>query len=324
MTTKYNIGVDLGGTNVKVAIVDYEGHIVYSNSVPTRAEMGYEYTISNIIAEIQTSLKETQIPKGDIGGIGFGLPGQVDYEKGFVHSLPNIPGWMNVPLGQIMEDKFGLPTKADNDVNVATLGEFAHGAGKGAKDVVCITVGTGIGAGIIANGQMIRGASMAAGELGHMILKDQGGDICGCGQTGCLETLASGPSIVKLAHDYVMGGKSCKFKELAINTPITSQIVGEAANMGDAVSKRIFEIIGYWIGIALANTVNLLNPEKIVIGGGVAQAGDILFNPIRETVQKRSLKVAADAVEIVPAQLGESAGVVGASILANSNLVGTK
>lgn len=315
MGKKYKIGVDLGGTNVKIAIVDTEGHIAYSNSEPTRAEMGYQYTISNMKQVIYSSFKETNISKDQIAGIGIGCPGQIDSDNGIVRLLPNIPGWVNVPLSQIMQDEFSLPTKLDNDVRVATLGEYNFGAGKGYKNIVCITVGTGIGSGIIVNGKLVRGASMSAGEIGHMILVDHGGEICGCGNTGCLESLASGPSIVKMAREYALGGKSSKFTELSANTSISPQIVAEAAKLGDEVAKTIYNITGYWIGIALSSVVNLINPEIIIIGGGVAQAGDILFDPIRETINKRALKIAANAVKIVPAELGESAGVVGASLL---------
>lgn len=312
---KHFIGVDIGGTNVKIAIVDTNGHIVYSNSVPTRAEMGYQYTINNIKSTITLSMKETGIPKENIGGIGVGLPGQIDSVNGIVRLLPNIPGWVDVPLAKILQDEFGLPTKLDNDVRVATLGEYKFGAGKGYKNLICITVGTGIGSGIMVNGQLVRGASLSAGEIGHMTLVDEGGEICGCGNTGCLEALASGPAIVKMAYEYIMGGKSCKFKEMSVNSSITSQIVAEAAEMGDAVAKTIFYRIGRWIGIAMANLVNILNPEVIIVGGGVAQAGDILLDPIREQIKRRALKISADTVKVVPAELGESAGVVGASLL---------
>lgn len=315
MNKKYRIGVDIGGTNVKIAIVDNKGHIAYSNSVPTGAEMGYQYTISNIKSVIYTSLKETDITKEQIGGIGMGLPGQIDSDNGIVRLLPNIHGWVNVPLAQIMEQEFGLKTKVDNDVRCATLGEYKYGAGKGYKNIICITVGTGIGSGIILNGQLIRGANMSAGEMGHMTLQDCHGPICGCGNTGCLEAYASGPSIVATAKKYTLGGKSSKFSELAANKPITSQIVAEAAKMGDNVARTIFRETGYWLGIALANVVNLLNPEVIIIGGGVAQAGDLLINPVKEVINKRALQVATENLKVLPAELGESAGVVGASLL---------
>ncbi|MFA6990060.1 MAG: ROK family protein [Candidatus Gastranaerophilaceae bacterium] len=315
MTKKFRIGVDIGGTNVKIALVDLKGHIVYSNSVPTRAEMGYAYTIENIKTTIKECLKETKNPIENIIGIGFGLPGQIDSKKGIVKLLPNIPGWVNVPLAEMIEKEFSVPVKIDNDVRVATLGELNFGAGKGCQNLICITVGTGVGAGLVVNGQIVRGASMAAGEIGHLIVEKNNGEICGCGNTGCLEAYASGPSIVKMAYDYIMGGKSTKFKELAVNGPITPYMVYEAAKLGDAVAKRIFLIVGESLGTALASVVNLLNPEKIIIGGGVGQAGDLLFDSIRETIDKRALSVSAEAVEIVPAELGESAGVIGASLL---------
>ncbi len=315
MVKKYNIGVDIGGTNVKIALVDQKGAIVYSNSVPTRAEMGYEYTVKNIKETIYTSMKESDITIDSIGGIGFGLPGQINSEAGVVRLLPNIPGWVNVPLGQIIEDEFKVKCKIDNDVRVATLGEFTYGAGQGCKNLVCITVGTGVGSGIIVNGQLVRGASMSAGEIGHMILQAHEGPICGCGNTGCLEAFASGPSIVQLAKEYLSGGKSAKFEELANGREITPFMVYEAAMQGDAVAKRIFAIVGEWLGIALTSVVNLLNPEKIIIGGGVSQAGNFLIDPIRQTINERAIKVSADAVEVVTAKLGERAGVIGASLL---------
>ena len=317
MGKKYNIGVDIGGTNVKIALVDEKGVIAYSNSVPTRAEMGYEYTIKNIINTIKDSLKESNNDISNIGGIGFGLPGQIDSVNGIVRLLPNIPGWVEVPLAKIVKDEFNVPVKLDNDVRVATLGELNFGAGKGCQNLVCLTVGTGVGSGIVLNGQLVRGASMTAGEIGHVVVERNNGEICGCGATGCLEAYASGPSVVKMAKDYIAGGKSTKFKEIAAGNEITPFMVYEAAKQGDAVAKRIFTIVGEYLGVALVSVVNLLNPEKIIVGGGVGQADDLILDPIREAIKKRCIPTSAAAVEIVPAQLGESAGVVGASILVN-------
>ena len=317
MGKKYNIGVDIGGTNVKIALVDEKGIIAYSNSVPTRAEMGYEYTIQNIISTIKDSLKESNNDISNIGGIGFGLPGQIDSVNGIVRLLPNIPGWVEVPLAKIVQDEFKVPVKLDNDVRVATLGELNFGAGKGCQNLVCLTVGTGVGSGIVLNGQLVRGASMTAGEIGHVVVERNNGEICGCGATGCLEAYASGPSVVKMAKDYIAGGKSTKFKEIAAGNEITPFMVYEAAKQGDAVAKRIFTIVGEYLGVALVSVVNLLNPEKIIVGGGVGQAGDLILDPIREAIKKRCIPTSAAAVEIVPAQLGESAGVVGASLLVN-------
>ena len=315
---KNRIGIDVGGTNVKIALVDVKGKIVYSNSVPTRAEMGYEYTVNNIKQAIYDLLKETKLTTKDIEGIGFGFPGQVDYKAGIVRNAPNIPGWVEVPIAKLIEDEFKIPTRVDNDVRCAALGELNYGAGKGCENLICITVGTGIGSGLILNGKLVRGASNAAGEIGHIKLQMNGGPICGCGDTGCLEAFASGPSIVAMAEDYIKGGKSTKFREMANGSPITPYIVCEAAKAGDPVAQRIFTIMGEYIGIGLASVVNLLNPEKIIVGGGVADAGDILLKPMTEALKKRAMKIAGSAVEIVPAQLGNTAGVIGASLLIES------
>ena len=311
------IGIDVGGTNVKLALVSPEGKIIYSNSIPTHAEMGYEYTVNNIKEAIHTLLKETGSTAKDIQGIGFGFPGQVDYKSGIVRLAPNIPGWVDVPIAQKIEEEFHIPTRVDNDVRCAALGELNFGAGQGCENLICITVGTGIGSGLIVNGKLVRGASNAAGEIGHIKLQMHDGPICGCGDTGCMEAFASGPAIVAMAENYISGGKSTKFRELA-NPDITPYIVYEAAKAGDPVAKRIFTIMGEYIGIGLSSVINLLNPEKVIIGGGVAASGDFLMNSIKETVKKRAMKIAGEAVEIVPAQLGNTAGVIGASLLIES------
>lgn len=311
------IGIDVGGTNVKIALVDKSGKIIYSNSVPTYAKMGYEYTVNNIKQAIKDLMKETNTTAKDIDGIGFDFPGQVDYKTGVVKLAPNIPGWVNVPIAQMIEEEFHIPTRIDNDVRCAALGEMKFGAGQGCENFVCITVGTGIGSGLVINGQLVRGASNAAGEIGHIKLQIKDGLICGCGDTGCLEAYASGPSIVAMAQDYIKGGKSTKFREMAAaeGGEITPYMVAKAAEAGDPVAKRIFEIVGEYIGIGLTSVINLLNPEKVIIGGGVAEAGDLLLDPIRKTIKERAMVVAGSAVEIVPAQLGNSAGVIGASML---------
>ena len=315
---KNRIGIDVGGTNVKIALVDSNGKIGYSDTIPTRAEMGYEYTVNNMKQAIRDLLTETKLSPKDIEGIGFGLPGQVDFKSGIVRLITNIPGWVEIPLAKMIEDEFHIPTRIDNDVRCAALGELNFGAGKSCENLICITVGTGIGSGLIVNGKLVRGASNAAGEIGHIKLQRHDGPICGCGDTGCLAAFASGPSIVAMAEEYIMGGKSTKYREMANGNDITPFIVAEAAKAGDAVARRIYTKMGEYIGIGLASVVNLLNPEKIIIGGGVAGAGDILFTPLKETLKKRSMKIAGDTVEVVPAQLGNTAGVIGASLLIES------
>ena len=179
------IGIDVGGTNIKIALVNEDGQILYSNSIPTHAEMGYEYTVNSMKEAIKVLLKETNLEAKNIEGLGFGFPGQIDCLNGIVRLAPNIPGWVNVPIASIMEKEFGIPTRVDNDVRTATLGELNYGAGVGCQNLVCITVGTGIGSGLVINGKLVRGASNAAGELGHIKLNIEGGPLCGCGDRGC-------------------------------------------------------------------------------------------------------------------------------------------
>ena len=314
---KYRIGVDIGGTNIKIALVDMQGKIVYSNTTPTRADMGFEYTIANIKQAISDLMKETNSDNSTIEAIGFGFPGQVDYQEGIVRLLTNMPGWVEIPFAKIIQDEFKIPVRLDNDVRVATLGELKYGAGKGCQNLVCITVGTGIGSGLVLNGKLVRGAKNAAGEIVLIKMTMGEGPLCGCGDFGCFEAYASGPAIVAMARDYIRGGKSSKFKELATEE-LSPYIVAQAALQGDVVAKRIYSKIGEIIGIGLTSVINLLNPERVIIGGGVADAGDILFNPIRETIAKRAMPIQASSVEIVPAQLGNTAGVIGASLLIES------
>ncbi len=315
---KYRIGVDIGGTNIKIALVDFDGKIAYSNTVPTRAEMGYEAGVNNIKQAIKDLMQETNQDSKTIEAIGFGLPGQIDYKSGIVKNLPNIPGWVNIPLAKMIEDEFSIPTKLDNDVRCAALGELNFGAGKGCENLICITVGTGIGSGIVLNGKLVRGAANAAGEIGHIKMSINDGPLCGCGDFGCFEAYASGPAIVTLAKEYISGGKSAKYKEMAADGIITPYIVAQAALQGDSVSIQIFKQIGKIIGVGLTSVVNLLNPEKIIIGGGVADAGDILFEPIRKTIEERAMPIQANSLKVVPAQLANTAGVIGASLLINS------
>lgn len=313
------IGIDVGGTNIKIALVDEQGKIIYSNSTPTDAEKGYEHTVNNIKKAIHNLMQETNNDEKSIEAIGFDFPGQIDYKKGIVKLAPNIPGWVNVPIAQMIEDEFHIPTKIDNDVRCAALGELKFGAGKGCENFICITVGTGIGSGIVINGKIVRGCANAAGEIGHIKLQTENGPLCGCGDSGCLEANASGPAIVAMAQEYIQGGKAAKFREMAASQggEITPYIVAKAAEAGDPVAKRIFEIMGYRIGIGLTSVINLLNPEKVIIGGGVAEAGNLLLEPIRKTIKERAMKIASESVQIVPAQLGNNAGVIGASMLSD-------
>ncbi|MEW5822042.1 MAG: ROK family protein [Cyanobacteriota bacterium] len=314
MKNKYRIGVDLGGTNIKAGIVDDLGNILFSTSIPTDGDKGFEATYNNIVSIINTILDNSPIAKNEVRGIGFGCPGLIDSVNGVVRELPNLPGWVNIHLSEMITNKFNLYTKIDNDVRAAALGEYKFGAGQGYSNLICITIGTGIGSGIILDGKLIKGSNLCAGEIGHMTLQEHGGPICGCGNTGCLEALGSASSIVRRATELLSGGRPSKIREIMGDGPLTPSVVAEAAQKGDAPAQRILFETGRWIGIGLANVVNLLNPEIIIIGGGVANAGEYIFNPIRETISKRSLKLPGNSVLVEPARLGESAGTIGSSL----------
>ncbi len=305
MTEKY-IGIDVGGTEIKFALITKDGTILYSGSMPTQAQMGFQTSFNNIKKAINTILKENNISSQNINGIGIGLPGAIDNKNGIVEDMPNIPGWHNVPLAQEIKNEFGIITKLDNDANCAALGEYYFGAGKGCQHLVCITIGTGIGSGIINDGKLIRGFNNLAGEIGHIKTHIKETAICGCQDKGCLEAIAAGSAITELAKQTSFAKKYSK---------ITPKIIFEEAQQNNTEATQIYKTIGEHIGTALASVINILNPQKIIIGGGIAKAGDILFNPIKDTINKRALKKATKDIEILPAQLGNNAGVMGASLL---------
>ncbi len=314
MASKHRIGIDLGGTNIKIGIIDDVGHIHYSNSIPTEADRGLEATFENIISLIQETFKSSPVPKNEISGIGIGCPGLIDSVNGIIRDLPNMPGWTNVHLAEMISKEFNLKVKIDNDVRAAALGEYKFGAGQGCSNLICITIGTGIGSGIILDGRLIKGSTLCAGEIGHMTLQEHGGPICGCGNTGCLEALGSASAIVRRGHELLAGGRPSKIREIKGDGPLTAHIIALAAQKGDPPAQRILYETGRWIGIGLANVINLLNPELVIIGGGVASAGDYILGPIRETIRKRTLNYPRDSVRVEAAQLGESAGIIGASL----------
>ena len=313
----YKFGVDVGGTTVKMGLFDEQGTLLEKFEIPTDKTEDGSHIIEQITKRLNQAMEEHDLTVEECMGVGVGLPGPVD-EQGNILGCVNL-GWGVFPVEKAFAEQFhGLPVKAANDANVAALGEQTAGAAKGRRNVVMVTLGTGVGGGIIIDGKILTGANGGAGEIGHIKLQMNGGPICGCGDTGCLEAFASGPSIVAMAEEYIKGGKSTKFREMANGGQITPYIVCEAAKAGDPVAQRIFNIMGEYIGIGLSSVVNLLNPEKIIIGGGVADAGDLLLAPLTETLKKRAMKIAGSAVEVVPAQLGNTAGVIGASLLIES------
>ncbi|WP_077213968.1 ROK family glucokinase [Bacillus dakarensis] len=321
MTEKWLVGVDLGGTTTKLAFINTDGEILYKWEIPTdNCEKG-----KNITKHIAESI-ELQLAKLDkkiemMTGIGMGAPGPVNYEAGMLYNTPNLAWEDNYPLKDMMERQTLLPTVIENDANCAALGEMWKGAGEGYNNLVCVTLGTGVGGGVIANGEIIQGVMGAAGEIGHVTSIPNGGAPCNCGKTGCLETIASATGIVRIVTEKFTNGNLQSGKLL--NTfqregKITAKDVFDCARTGDAAALAVVEEVAFHLGMALANIANTLNPDKIIIGGGVSRAGDILVNKVEEYFGKYAFPRVKKSTEISVATLGNDAGVIGAAWLAKN------
>ena len=318
---KKYIGCDLGGTNLRTAIVDVEnGAVMHHLSVPTLARDGHEAVMKRMADLFLHVIQRAGMKKEDIGGIGIGVPGVLDLERGETLFLPNLAGtWPHVPLQSTIAQLTGLPTQLLNDVRSITNGEWRFGAGRGVDTVVVFAIGTGIGGGLVINGQLHLSMGGTGGELGHMII-DFNGPRCGCGNHGCLEAYASGPAIAAMGMKAVAQGVKtliADFCEYDLNR-VTPELIERAARADDEIAKNIYEKAGYYIGPAAANLCVSIGPRRIIIGGGVAKAGDLLLEPIRRTVLERVRVMPVEQVEVVASELGSNAGVIGVASWAAS------
>jgi len=313
------IGVDLGGTQIRALVVGGQGKTLNRVATLTCAADGLEAVIRRIEDTVRRAVGD--IPWRQIRGIGVGAPGPVDPWAGLITETPNLPGWQNVPLGDIMARTFGVPVFLGNDANLAALAEHTYGAGVGVDHLIYMTISTGIGGGIIVNGELLLGARGLAGEIGHQTLVDDG-PLCGCGNHGHLESLASGPAIARAAREAVAGGRGDRILQLAKGAvdAIDARLVGQAAANGDPTALEIVRRAATYVGIGLANLCNILNPELIILGGGVSRIGDLLFDTVRETVARRAMP-GARQVRIVPAALGDDVVLLGAVALINTTVV---
>ena len=318
---KWLLGVDLGGTSTKLALINLYGEIIHKWEIKTDiSDDGINIT-TNIAKAIDAKLAELNEPKSRILGIGMGAPGPVRFEDGSVYETINI-GWHHYPLKDVLEVETSLPAIIDNDANMAALGEMWKGAGQGAKDLVCITLGTGVGGGVIANGQVVHGKSGAAGEIGHITVKTKNGALCNCGKTGCLETVASATGIVRLAREALTNTERTSLLQQKVKNGeiLSAKLVFQCAKEEDILSNEIIKEVSFYLGFAISHIGNLLNPEKIVIGGGVSKAGELLIQPVRETFEKYAFKRVLKSTKILPATLGNDAGVIGAAWLIKNRL----
>ena len=310
----YSIGIDLGTLHTTVAITDLLGRVETRIEYPTDCQQDKDKVIEKLIAAIHNIINNFGIKRKKIAGIGVAAPGLID-KKGTMLITPNF-GWKDTPLRDILKKEFHIPVFVDNNVNTMALAEFEFGKGQGVKNFVFINVGMGIGAGVVINGELFHGKSNCTGEIGHTTV-DYNGPKCSCGNNGCLEVMASGPAIAKRAIKAIKEGEKSLISKL-VNydlNQVSAEIVATAANQGDKLGRSIMEETGEYLGTGVANIINLFNPELVIIGGGVAQAGDLIFKPLKKAVQKRAFSVSAEVAKIIPVSLGKDCTVIGAAAL---------
>jgi len=308
---KYVIGIDLGGTKISGAIANFQGEIVVKNTLHTKAEEGEEAVLLRIIAVIEKVIEESKVDTKKIVSIGIGSPGPLNSKMGTIITSPNLP-FNNFNIVRPLADKYRIPVYLDNDANVAAIGEYVFGAGKGTTNMIFVTVSTGIGGGAILNGKIYRGNTCNALEIGHMTL-EKDGPRCNCGNYGCAEVLASGTAIANAAKELLAKGEATS---LTNYEKVTACEVFKEAEQQDFVAAKIRNMALNYLGICVANVITSFDPEIVVIGGGVSNGGKVVFDKIQEVVQKRCFKAMWENTKIVPAALGTDAGVIGAVALA--------
>ena len=313
---KYIFGIDIGGTNIKFGLLNIDGEIILSDTIKTKSEQGFDDTFDRITDEIEKMRTEKNIEKLDILGVGMGIPGPVLHQETVVF-FANFPWEGNMNVAKILGEKTGYKVKVDNDVNVITMGEVWQGAAKGYSDVIGIALGTGIGGGIVTDSRLIAGAGGAGGEVGHMTIVPNG-KLCGCGKKGCFEAYVSATGIERETTSRLMVDKNNKVWDIVKEKKrqrVEAKDVFDAAKLGDKFALDIVDYTTEYIAYGLSILLHITNPEVIVIGGGVALAGDILFDGIKEKIKKYTLPVCIDKLQILPAKLGNKAGIVGAAAL---------
>ena len=318
MAARYTIGIDLGGTNIKGGVCDEGGKLLCQHSITTQAERGYKHVFGRMASLVDELIPKGGLSRGDIAGVGIGAPGPMSHRLGVIHSAPNLPGFVNVPLRDQFAAATGLPTTLENDANAAAFGEFAAGAGKDVESLVMLTLGTGIGGGVVLDGQLWRGRYDNAGEIGHMIVVPNG-RACPCTQAGCLERYASANAVgERLVEALAAGEASVLAARRQAGEAITSRDVLEAMNGGDALAARIWDEACFYLALACVNIQHMFNPQIVVLAGGLINAGPRLLEPVQRHFDAQRWKIADDHPQIVFATLGTDAGTIGAAMLARA------
>lgn len=306
--------IDMGAMHLSAALGDFSARILEEIEIPFRIADGPEKCLKEADRILCELLAKRGLTTADLSGIGVGVPGPVVTEQGIVMAPPIMPGWDRYPIRTALEEKWKTAITLNNDAELGALGEWASGAGRGEKNLAFIKVGSGIGAGLIINQQIYGGTTGSAGEIGHLTV-DENGPLCACGNHGCLEAFAGGHAIASQAQNLVASGKRTLLSEKSIDS-LTAQDVAEAARRGDLPAQEIVKRSGTYIGIAIAGLINLFNPSTVIIGGGVAQVGDLLTTPIRQAVRERSLRASEHGVKITTAMLGRRSSLIGALVQA--------
>lgn len=309
------LALDIGGTKLATAAVHETGDVLAERMQATSASAAPSGILDTLFAMAEETLAEAGLSRDDLSGVGVSFGGPVDFAGGKAVTCHHLPGWENYALRDVIADRTGLPTIVDNDANAAALGEVMFGAARGRRHVLYLTVSTGVGGALVLDGRVHRGAGSMAGEIGHTVVVPDG-PVCTCGQRGCLEAVASGPAIARAAREEIAAGKSTVLAAVPA-CDLTAKHVAEAAPR-DAVAARVLADAGRHLGMAIAAAVNLINPELVVIGGGVSQAGEALFGPIRTTVSRLAAAESVRDLRIVPGTLGQRGGLLGAAALALS------
>jgi glucokinase len=306
---EFIIGLDIGGTKLAAVVSDHSGNILKKVRRPTESHLGYEAARDKLFDMVYEVVSEAGITISEAIGIGVSCGGPLDTKTGVVYSPPNLPGWDAVPLKAEIEKEFKIPTVIENDANASALAEWMFGAAKGYKYVFYMTMGTGIGGGIVIDGQIYHGANDSAGEVGHQIIL-LNGPLCGCGQRGCLEALCSGPAIARRTKEALLTNPDSLILQLAGGKieDVKGEHLTQAARQGDDLAKKLLDETAMYMGWGIANLVNILNPEVVIIGTIATAEKDLILDPIRNYVSKFAMRRPAEAVKILPAQLGESVG----------------
>ncbi len=314
MSKPYVVGIDIGGTNTVFGIVDARGTIIASGSIKTNKFNEVEDYVNELHAELFRLLEQNSATD-KIMGIGVGAPNG-NYFNGTIEFAPNLPWRGVIPLAQMLTDRFGIPVSLTNDANAAAIGEMTYGAARGLKDFIMITLGTGVGSGIVVNGQLVYGHDGFAGELGHVIVRPNNGRLCGCGRTGCLEAYTSATGVARTAREFLeVRNEPSSLRQIPIQD-ITSKDVYDAAITGDKLALEIFEYTGKILGEAFANFIAFSSPKAIILFGGLAKAGDLILKPIKEAMDRNTLNIYKGKVKVMFSELKESdAAVLGASAL---------